>query len=118
LIRTLPVESHVMAVDAIFNSLVFYSERKVSAVRRLDRAAATLAAPEPAALLTKERNLARLRCRLRTDVFVWWRGETDKLLVVNRPPPPGEAGETLAPLPPAACEGAGGGERLPQSKSD
>jgi 4-amino-4-deoxy-L-arabinose transferase-like glycosyltransferase len=103
LIRTLPSESRVMALGTIFNSLVFYSERKVTVVR-FGEAAAALAASEPAALLTKEQRLDRLRCGLHGDAFIWWRGDVNKLLIVNRRPPPGEPVESLTPLPAAACQ--------------
>lgn len=99
----LPRDTPITAFRALKNSLVFYAERPVRVVDDPEAAGVALAGATPAALLSKRRVLDELRCHLRGDVYVWWQGQGDKLLLVNRRPD-GESSE-IEVVSPRTCAG-------------
>jgi hypothetical protein len=59
-----------------------------------------LNAGTPVALLTKERFLPELRTALDRALYVWWEGDSKKVLLANIPPPPDSDRRILLPSPP------------------
>ena len=54
----------------------------------------------PIALLTKERFLPEVRSQLRRALYIWWVGDSKKVLLANIPPPADSDRRILLPAAP------------------
>jgi 4-amino-4-deoxy-L-arabinose transferase-like glycosyltransferase len=86
LLQSLPPDARILSLDSKAHSLRFYTGREVSSVADAPTAAARLSETAATALLAKREHLDAIRCALRQPVWVWWRGQRKKLLLVNQPP--------------------------------
>lgn len=96
----LPPTAPLLAYRTTTHSLSFYSGRPVRELDDLSSAESLLNGGAAVALLTKERYLPELRTRLRRILYIWWEGDSKKVLLTNRPPPAG--GDPRILLPQAA----------------
>jgi 4-amino-4-deoxy-L-arabinose transferase-like glycosyltransferase len=94
----LPATAPLVSYRTTSHSLSFYSERPVQIVDDLAAVAPLLNGEAPVALLTKERFLPDVRAELHRFLYIWWEGDSKKLLLANRPPPPGADPRILLPL--------------------
>lgn len=94
----LPPTASLVSYRTTSHSLAFYSRRPVWDIDDLEPAVPLLNADAPAALITKERYLPVLRAVLRRSLYIWWNGDSKKVLLANRPPPPGADQRILLPL--------------------
>ncbi len=101
--RRLPQEAPIVSWGTTTHTLAFYSGRPVQPLVRLEDAAPLLEGRMPAALLTKERNLSEVRSAIRRPLYIWWIGDSKKILLANLPPPTG--GDRRILLPIAATRG-------------
>ena len=100
----LPRTAPLVSYRTTSHSLAFYSERPVRSIANLSGAAPLLNGDSPAALLTKERYLGEVRAQLHRSLYIWWEGDSKKILLANRPPPPGADSRILLPLPASAAD--------------
>lgn len=94
----LPRTAPLVSYRTTSHSLSFYSGRPVRAIEELSAAAPLLNDELPAALLTKERYLPEVRAVLRRSLYIWWEGDSKKILLANRPPPLGADSRILLPM--------------------
>lgn len=94
----LPRTAPLVSYRTTSHSLAFYSGRPVRTLENLGLAAPLLNGDAPAALLTKERYLQEVRAQLRRSLYIWWEGDSKKVLLANRPPPTGADSRILLPL--------------------
>lgn len=83
-LRSVHPEAELLAHDAVFNSLLFYSGRRVQRVETLNEAARLLGRDRPTVLLTKQNHLNEVVCYARVPLVAIWSGERNKVLLANR----------------------------------
>ncbi len=105
--RRLPRRAPIVSWGTTTHTLAFYSGRPVQPLAQLGDAAPLLEGQAPAALLTKERHLSEVRSAIRRPLYVWWIGDSKKILLANLPPPAG--GDRRILLPIAATRGSPSG---------
>jgi 4-amino-4-deoxy-L-arabinose transferase-like glycosyltransferase len=93
----LPVAASLVSYGTTSHTLAFYSGRPVRHLSSADEAEPLLNSDLPVGLLTKERYLPEIRARLRRPLYLWWIGDSKKVLLANLPPP--ENGERKILLP-------------------
>jgi 4-amino-4-deoxy-L-arabinose transferase-like glycosyltransferase len=98
----LPPNAALMSYGTTGHTLAFYSGRPVRMVERMVDAQSALNGDTPIALLTKERYLPEVRAQLKRALYVWWVGDSKKVLLANIPPPPQADRRILLPAPPGA----------------
>lgn len=95
--RRLPSAASLVSYGTTSHTLAFYSGRPVRHLSSADEAEPLLNSDLPVGLLTKERYLPELRARLRRPLYLWWVGDSKKVLLTNLPSP--ENGERKILLP-------------------
>jgi 4-amino-4-deoxy-L-arabinose transferase-like glycosyltransferase len=96
----LPPTASLMSYGTTGHTLAFYSGRPVHLLEHVAEAEAALNGDAPIALLTKERFLPEVRTQLKRALYVWWVGDSRKVLLANIPPPPQGDRRILLPAPP------------------
>ncbi|MBI2963444.1 MAG: glycosyltransferase family 39 protein [Deltaproteobacteria bacterium] len=84
----LPANASIVSYGTTSHTLAFYSGRPVRLLASAADAGPLLNDSAPVALLTKERFLADVRAELRQPLYLWWMGDSKKVLLANLPPPP------------------------------
>jgi 4-amino-4-deoxy-L-arabinose transferase-like glycosyltransferase len=95
----LPPSAPLVSYGTTSHSLAFYSGRPVRTLPSVAQAEPLLNGTLPAALLTKERYLPEVRAELKRAVYIWWVGDSKKILLANTPPPPSGDRRILLPAP-------------------
>ncbi len=93
----LPDAASLVSYGTTSHTLAFYSGRPVRHLASADEAEPLLNTEEPVGFLTKERYLPELRARLRQPLYIWWIGDSKKVLMANLPPPDGGSRKILLP---------------------
>jgi 4-amino-4-deoxy-L-arabinose transferase-like glycosyltransferase len=96
----LPSNAVLFSYGTAGHTLAFYSGRPIRQLLNVREARPLLNANAPIALLTKERFLPELRTALDRALYVWWEGDSKKVLLANIPPPPDSDRRILLPSPP------------------
>ena len=97
----LPPSASLMSYGTTGHTLAFYSGRSVRMLDHVADVQALLNGDAPIALLTKERFLPEVRAQLHRPLYVWWVGDSRKVLLANIPPPPQGDRRILLPAPPS-----------------
>lgn len=97
----LPPTASIVSYGTTSHTLAFYSGRPVRLLASVSDAEPLLNGAAPVAMLTKERFLAEIRAKLRQPLYLWWVGDSRKVLLANLPPPPNGDRRILLPAPPA-----------------
>jgi 4-amino-4-deoxy-L-arabinose transferase-like glycosyltransferase len=95
----LPPSAPLVSYGTTSHTLAFYSGRPVHLLPNVREASPLLNADAPIALLTKERFLPEVRAELRRALYIWWIGDSKKVLLANLPPPPDSDRRILLPAP-------------------
>lgn len=93
----LPEDVPLLSFGTTTHSLAFYAKRPVRLLESLSEVGPTVNGETPAALLTKKRHLPEIRGVLDRSLYYWWEGDSRKVLLANRPPPPGADARILLP---------------------
>ncbi len=96
----LPSNAVLLSYGTAGHTLAFYSGRPIRQLLNVHEARPLLNADAPIALLTKERFFPEVRAELDRVLYVWWEGDSKKVLLANIPPPPGSDRRILLPAPP------------------
>jgi 4-amino-4-deoxy-L-arabinose transferase-like glycosyltransferase len=96
--RKLPENAPILSYRTTSHSLSFYSGKPVRLVESIGTVSGLLNGDAPIALLTKERFLPDVRGALQKTLYVWWEGDSRKMLLANVPPPSGADPRILLPL--------------------
>ena len=76
-----------MSYGTTSHTLAFYSGRPVYLLPNVRDASPLLNGTHRVALLTKERYLPDVRSELRRALYIWWIGDSKKVLLATIPPP-------------------------------
>jgi 4-amino-4-deoxy-L-arabinose transferase-like glycosyltransferase len=95
----LPADATLVSYGTTSHTLAFYSGRPVAPLSDVSKADALLHGDAPAAILTKERFLPDVRARIDRPLYVWWVGDSKKMLLATIPPPEEADRRILLPLP-------------------
>jgi 4-amino-4-deoxy-L-arabinose transferase-like glycosyltransferase len=95
----LPANAALFSYGTAGHTLAFYSGRPIRQLANVRDARPLLNANAPIALLTKERYLPEVRTVLDRALYVWWEGDSKKVLLANIPPPPDADRRILLPAP-------------------
>ena len=95
----LPPSAPLVSYGTTSHTLAFYSGRPVHLLPNVQEASPLLNADAPIALLTKERFLPEVRAELRRALYIWWIGDSKKVLLANLPPPANSDRRILLPAP-------------------
>jgi 4-amino-4-deoxy-L-arabinose transferase-like glycosyltransferase len=93
----LPPTASLVSYGTTGHTLAFYSGRPVRLLPYVDDARPLLNGDPPVALLTKERYLAEVRAEIQRPLYIWWVGDSKKVLLANIPPPPNGDRRILLP---------------------
>jgi 4-amino-4-deoxy-L-arabinose transferase-like glycosyltransferase len=94
----LPGDATLVSYGTTSHTLAFYSGRPVAPLGDVTKADALLHGDAPAAILTKERFLPDVRARIDQPLYVWWVGDSKKMLLATIPPPEEADRRILLPL--------------------
>jgi len=83
----LPSSAPLVSYGTTSHTLAFYSGRPVRLLTNVADARPLLNGAAPVALLTKERFLPEVRTQLEHALYIWWVGDSKKVLLANIPPP-------------------------------
>lgn len=95
----LPANAVLVSFGTTSHTLAFYSGRPVRHVSNVGEARPLLNGDTPIALLTKERFLPEVRAEIERPLYVWWEGDSKKMLLANIPPPAHADRRILLPAP-------------------
>ena len=93
----LPPSAPLVSYGTMSHTLAFYSGRPVYLLPNVRDASPLLNGDAPVALLTKERYLPEVRSELRRALYIWWIGDSKKVLLANIPPPENSDRRILLP---------------------
>ncbi len=93
----LPPSAPLVSYGTTSHTLAFYSGRPVRLLPNVRDASPLLNADAPIALLTKERYLPEVRAELHRALYIWWIGDSKKVLLANIPPPENSDRRILLP---------------------
>jgi 4-amino-4-deoxy-L-arabinose transferase-like glycosyltransferase len=96
----LPASAPLVSYGTTSHTLAFYSGRPVRLLENVADARPMLNGEAPVALLTKERFLPEVRSQLRRALYIWWVGDSKKVLLANIPPPADSDRRILLPAAP------------------
>ena len=95
----LPANAALISYGTLGHPLAFFSGRPVRLIERMSDAQSALNGDAPIALLTKERFLPEVRAQMKRALYIWWVGDSKKMLLANIPPPPQGDRRILLPAP-------------------